>query len=100
MCDVTRGSWYGRSGCSAFPMSRIRGSISTASTCVAPFFSAIATSDPEPAPMISTFFGVLPTLARSYGSPYCDSHCSRASAGIACWCGTPFTVIVTSGTPS
>jgi hypothetical protein len=50
--------------------------------------------------MMSTFFGLfLPATDRSYGSPYCGSHCSRFSAGIACWCGTPFTVIVSSGTP-
>ena len=32
----------------------IRGSMSTASMCLAPLDNAIATSEPEPAPMIST----------------------------------------------
>ena len=36
------------------------GSISTASTCFAPCFSAAATSVPEPAPSISTFSNVSP----------------------------------------
>ena len=78
-------------------MSRIRGSISTASTCLAPLLSAIATSVPLPAPMISTLPGCLPAAARSYGVPYCGSHCSRFSAGMACWCGTPLTVTVRIG---
>jgi hypothetical protein len=47
--------------------------------------------------MISTLFGLV--TARWYGSPYCGSHCSRLTAGMACWCGTPFTVMVSSGMP-
>ena len=53
-CRVTRGSWYGWSGFFSSPISMIRGSMSTASMCLAPLDNAIATSEPEPAPMIST----------------------------------------------
>ncbi len=64
MCTETRGSAYGSLGLIWAPICWMRGSISTASTCLAPIFRASAMSEPVPAPTTSTLFRGLST-ARS-----------------------------------
>ena len=76
----------------------IRGSMSTASMCRAPFERAIATSEPDPAPMISTLPSGLPGV-RWYGKPYCGSSCRRWAAARMIWWGTPLTEMSVSGMP-
>ncbi len=69
--------------------------MSTASMCWAPLDSAIATSEPEPAPTISTSSRLL-SLIRSYGVEYCCSPCSSFHcAGAISWCGMPLTEMST-----
>ncbi len=57
MCTVTRGSWYGWLGWYFDPSDWMTGSISTASTCLAPWAKATATSLPLPAPTTRTRSG-------------------------------------------
>ena len=74
--------------------------MSTASMWVAPLDSAMATSEPEPAPTTSTSSREL-SLIRRYGVEYCCSPCSSFHcAGAISWCGTPLTEMSTkSGLP-
>ena len=61
----------------------------------APLDSAIATSEPEPAPTISTSSRGL-SLIRWYGVEYCCSPCSSFHcAGAISWCGMPLTEMST-----